>query len=116
MDVTWDDNGVDEVSYNYFMKCDRDWSGHHHGGSDAETSIAPIGKTAKEYYSMVPNYNLIDDIILILVFAIPVGILGFILYKKKKTEFVLLLNRLFLEQFLLFQRHFYLRLHVKKKL
>ena len=86
MDVTWDDNGYDEISYNYFMKCDKDWSGHHHGGSDAETSIAPTGKSAREYYAMVPNYNLIDDIILILIFVIPVGALAFILYKKKKKE------------------------------
>lgn len=86
MDVTWDDNGVDEVSYKYFMKCDKDWAGHHHGGSDAESSIAPTGKSASDYYSMVPNYNLIDDIILISVFVIPVGVLAFCLYKKKKKE------------------------------
>ena len=86
MDVTWDDNGVDEVSYAYFMRCDRDWAGHHHGGSDAESSISPMGKSAREYYSMVPNYNLIDDIILILIFLIPVGILTVYLYRKKKKE------------------------------
>ena len=86
IDVTWDDNGVDEISYAYFMKCDKDWGGHHHGGSDAETSIAPTGKSAREYYSMVPNYNLIDDVILILIFVIPVAILAIYLYKKKKKE------------------------------
>lgn len=86
IDVTWDDNGVDEISYDYFMKCDADWRGHHHGGSDAETSIAPTGKSAHEYYSMVPNYNLIEDIALILIFVIPVVILGIHLYKKKKKE------------------------------
>ena len=86
MDVTWDDNGVDEISYTYFMKCDKDWGGHHHGGSDAETSIAPTGKSARDYYSMVPNYNLIDDVILILIFVIPVAILAIYLYKKKKKE------------------------------
>ena len=86
IDVTWDDNGVDEISYTYFMKCDKDWGGHHHGGSDAETSIAPTGKSAREYYSMVPNYNLIDDVILILIFVIPVAILAIYLYKKKKKE------------------------------
>lgn|GEM_PF-3589982 len=86
MDVTWDDNGVDEISYAYFMKCDKDWKGHHHGGSDAESSIAPSGKTAREYYDMVPNYNLIDDIILIAIFVIPVGALAFYLFKKKKKE------------------------------
>ena len=86
IEVTWDDNGVDEISYAYFMKCDKDWGGHHHGGSDAETSIAPTGKSAREYYSMVPNYNLIDDVILILIFVIPVAILAIYLYKKKKKE------------------------------
>ncbi|MBR5177958.1 MAG: hypothetical protein IKW90_04035 [Lachnospiraceae bacterium] len=86
IDVTWDDNGVDEISYAYFMKCDKDWGGHHHGGSDAETSITPTGKSAREYYSMVPNYNLIDDVILILIFVIPVAILAIYLYKKKKKE------------------------------
>ena len=86
MDVTWDDNGYEEISYAYFMKCDKDWAGHHHGGSDAESSIAPTGRTAREYYSMVPNYNLIDDIILILIFVIPVGVLAFFLYRKKKKE------------------------------
>ena len=84
MDVTWDDNGVDEISYSYFMKCDKDWRGHHHGGSDAESSIAPRGKTARDYYDMVPNYNLIDDIILIAVFVIPVAALAIYLVRKKK--------------------------------
>ena len=84
MDVTWDDNGVDEISYSYFMKCDKDWKGHHHSGSDAESSIAPRGKTARDYYDMVPNYNLIDDIILIAVFVIPVAALAIYLVRKKK--------------------------------
>ncbi|MCR5727893.1 MAG: hypothetical protein K6G24_10550 [Lachnospiraceae bacterium] len=86
MDCTWDDDGVHEISYSYFMKCDKDWRGHHHGGSDAEESIAPTGKTARDYYDMVPNYNLIDDIILIAAFVIPVGILAFFLIRKKKKE------------------------------
>ena len=86
IDVTWDDNGVDEISYNYFMKCDSDWMGHHHGGSDAESSIKPSGRSAYEYYDMVPNYNLIDDIILIAVFVIPVGALAIYLLKRKKKE------------------------------
>ncbi|MCR5204572.1 MAG: hypothetical protein K6E47_05920 [Lachnospiraceae bacterium] len=86
MDVTWDDNGVDEVSYNYFLKCDADWHGHHHGGSDAETSVYPTGLSAREYYGMVPNYILITEIIIILIFVIPVAVLGIILYKKKKKH------------------------------
>ena len=86
IDVTWDDNGVDEISYNYFLKCDADWYGHHHGGSDAESSVAPRGKSAREYYGMVPNYILITEIIIILIFVIPVAILGIYLYKRKKKE------------------------------
>ena len=86
IDVTWDDTDTDNVSYAYFLKCDADWAGHHHGGSDAESSVAPTGKTAKEYYSMVPNYILITEIIIILLFLIPVAVLGIHLYKKKKKE------------------------------
>ena len=86
IDVTWDDNGVQEISYRYFLKCDRDWAGHHHGGSDAESSIEPYGVSARAYYDMVPNYNLIDDIILILIFVIPVAALAIYLFKKKKKE------------------------------
>jgi len=86
IDVTWDDNGVDEISYAYFLKCDADWYGHHHGGSDAEASVYPTGKSAREYYKMVPNYILITEIIIILIFVIPVAILGIHLYKRKKKE------------------------------
>ena len=86
MDVTWDDNGVEEISYNYFLKCDADWYGHHHGGATATASVAPYGKSARDYYSMVPNYILIGEIIIIMLFVTPVAILGIYLFKKKKRE------------------------------
>ena len=86
IDVTWDDNGVDDVSYNYFLKCDADWRGHHHGGATATASVAPTGKSAREYYGMVPNYILIGEIIIISIFVIPVAILAIHLFKKKKRE------------------------------
>ncbi|MBR4777738.1 MAG: hypothetical protein IK007_09030 [Lachnospiraceae bacterium] len=86
IDVTWDDPGVQEISYTYFMKCNKDFPGHAHYGSDAESSIEPEGKSALYYYGLVPNYNLIDDIILISIFVIPVAILAIYLLKKKKKE------------------------------
>ena len=86
IDVTWDDNGVDDVSYSYFLKSDADWRGHHHGGATAAVSAPIQGKSAEDYYGMVPNYILIFEIIIILLFVLPVAILGFCLYKKKKKE------------------------------
>ena len=68
------------------MKCNKDFPGHAHYGSDAESSIEPEGKSARYYYDLVPNYNLIDDIILISIFVIPVAILAIYLLKKKKKE------------------------------
>ncbi len=86
IDVTWDDNGVDEVSYAYFLKSDADFRGHHHGGATASVSAPVKGKSAEEYYDMVPNYMLIFEIIIIALFVLPVAILGFFLYKKRKKE------------------------------
>jgi len=86
MDVTWDDDGRDTVSYDYFLKCNADFTGHHHGGSDAESSVPVRGLPASEYCGMVPNYNLIFEICLILVCLLPVVLLGIHLYKKKKKE------------------------------
>lgn len=89
IDLTWDDLGGQNVGYDYFLKSDADWQGHDHGGSDAETSMDVIGKTAAEYYRMFPNYNAI------MIWSI-IGVIaaGFALYiwlldrkmKRKKLE------------------------------
>ena len=86
IDVTWDDNGIVDVNYQYFMRCDSEWDGHHHGGATA-TSSAPLrGQTARDYYNMVPNYLVIKIILIILIIITPVAILGLVLYKRSRKE------------------------------
>ena len=86
IDVTWDDPDWKEISYDYFLKCDKDWYGHHHGGSDAEESLGVHGLTASQYYDMVPKYNLIRQILIILLCVVPVAILAYVVMKRGKKE------------------------------
>ena len=64
VDVTWDDGDDGNVYYDFFLKCDKDWVGHSHGGSDAETSYPLTGKDSRYYYRMVPNYRLQKNVIM----------------------------------------------------
>lgn len=89
MDVTWD--GQDSTTrYDYFLKCDRDWAGHDHGGSDAEKSLPVTGESARTYYKMVPNYRLQKNIMLyggaILLFVISVCALMFMNKGREKEK------------------------------
>lgn len=58
IDLTWDDPGDGTVHYEYFLKCNSEWSGHEHGSSTADKSMEIKGLSAEEYNSMVPNYKL----------------------------------------------------------
>ena len=68
IDVTWDDIGRN-ASYDYFLKCDKDWKGHTHGSSDAEISVIPTGRDIRANYALIPNYKLIGNCILVLCIA-----------------------------------------------
>lgn len=59
IDVTWDDIGGHNVSYDYFLKSDTDFIGHHHGGATATVSLPITGNSAIENYSLIPKYKLI---------------------------------------------------------
>lgn len=84
IDLTWDDAGYGDIRYDYFLKCNKDWEGHAYGGSNAEESLPVMGKSAKEYCKMVPNYKLITIISFIVIVVGGVFIANKIL--KKKTE------------------------------
>lgn len=87
IDLTWDDEGGRDVGYKYFLKCDADWEGHHHGGATATKSMEVTGKSAIDNYLAFPNYILILPII-----CIVLGIIIFFGYKiyksaKEKNDF-----------------------------
>lgn len=70
IDVTWDDAGGQKVRYDYFLKSDKDWIGHHHGGATAKKSIEPTGKSAIENKSLIPDYRLIIAVVACFIGAI----------------------------------------------
>ena len=86
IDVTWDDPDNQEISYSYFLKCDADWRGHHHGGATAETSIEPFGTAALTNYKMVPPYNRFREIFIVLLCIAPVGFLAYKVSRRGKKE------------------------------
>lgn len=89
MDVTWDDGEGSTVYYDNFLKCDRDWVGHDHGGSDAEESYPVTGEDAKHYYKMVPNYRLYKNILLYggaTALLVLVLLYAFVFSKKQKKD------------------------------
>ena len=56
IDVTWDDQDH-SVVYDYFLKSDIDWQGHHHGNSNATKSLPVEGRGAYENFRLVPSYR-----------------------------------------------------------
>ena len=58
MDVTWDDTGGDSVSYEYFLKTDKEFK-HEAKGATARKSMEPVGKSAKENYELFRNHSAI---------------------------------------------------------
>lgn len=54
IDVTWDDAGGNNVSYEYFLKTDKEFK-HETKGATAKKSIAPTGKSAQENYELFTN-------------------------------------------------------------
>ena len=61
IDVTWDDQNH-AVVYDYFLKCNNDWAGHHHGSSDAVQSLPVTGKGAYENFRLIPSYRTFANI------------------------------------------------------
>jgi len=93
IDLTWDDAGGDSVRYDYFLKCDEDWHGHDYGKSDATESLAVTGRSASEYYDMVPNFKVRKAIYIVIFILICIGLMyvSFVIIpmkaaKKKKLE------------------------------
>lgn len=89
IDLTWDDPDRGGVIYDYFLKSDKNWYGHEHGGADAENSLPISGLSAKEYYKMMPNHKIERYIILFFVAVIVVIVvyyLSVIVPRKKRLE------------------------------
>lgn len=86
IDLTWDDLGGRNVSYDYFLKCDADFKGHEHGSSDAPKSYEVTGKTAEEYYKMFPHYQMYYYLCIFLFIAAVIVIFSTISYKRSKKK------------------------------
>lgn len=83
IDLTWDDAGGENVSYDYFLKCDEEFLGHEHSASNAEASIEPTGRTPQENYALVVGY---DIYILLAVAAVTVLSIIVSIIAAKKTR------------------------------
>lgn len=88
IDLTWDDAGGKRVRYDYFLVDDNAFSDHAYGDSGAETSHTVTGRSASEYYKMVPNHKVTRFILLILVLGGVVVLLNYwlVIIPKKKKE------------------------------
>ena len=89
IDCTWDDPGDGTVHYDYFLKSDQDFPGHDYGSATAKKSMEITGKSAEEYYRMIPNHKITRIIYLLVVIAIGFGIiyvLAVVLPKRKARE------------------------------
>lgn len=87
IDLTWDDTGSG-VRYDYFLVCDADFEDHPYGDSDAEVSHPVTGRSAREYYRMVPNHKITRFILLIIIIGCGVAIIRYVVViipKKKKA-------------------------------
>ncbi len=94
IDVTWDDQGGNGVGYDYFLKSDADFKGHHHGAATADESLPVRGREAKSYYRMVPPFKFIMisvGVILLLIFM-------YVMKEKIKKRKLLELKRIIDEQ------------------
>lgn len=56
IDVTWDDRGGNNVSYEYFLKTDKEF-GHDSKGATAKHSLEPKGKSAEENFKLFRNHS-----------------------------------------------------------
>lgn len=85
IDVTWDDVGGRNPSYEYFLKCDEDWVGHAYTGATATSSLEPTGLTARQNYNLIPPYHLfMYAFFILLAVAIVFGFRAFIRYLNQK--------------------------------
>ena len=97
IDVTWDDI-AQNVSYDYFLKCDKDWLGHNHGSSNASKSITVTGMDARYYYRMIPNYRLIRNVLLVVFIVGMVFLIRILAKVMNKRELKQIQQRLELEE------------------
>ncbi len=81
IDLTWDDPGKTGVVYDYFLKADKDWEEHQHGGASAVTSYNNFDESWNFEF---PPYNVYEFIsfgvkitigILIMVFVCKIKII-----------------------------------------
>jgi hypothetical protein len=88
IDVTWDDSGVWDkeggTRYDYFLKSDADFNGHHHGCATAKTSYNADLSVDKNIKNFATAYK-IRNAILISILVIFV-ISGYTLFKKFKKK------------------------------
>ena len=77
IDVTWDDSGVWDkeggTRYDYFLRGNSDWSGHHHGNATAKskyTTTEKIDVKLKNYKLMLFLRNLVGIIMIVTIIII----------------------------------------------
>lgn len=88
IDVTWDDSGVWDkeggVEYDYFLKSDADWEGHHHGSATAKTSY-PADLSVNKKLKNFATSQRITTFIVIAIVVVGLGV-GWSFYKKHKNK------------------------------
>ena len=93
IDVTWDDTGVWDkdggILYDYFLKSNNEWTGHHHGSATAETSYNADLSISKKLPNLDVRYTTrnIILIILLVVLIIVGNIVRKKIIKNKKSNF-----------------------------
>lgn len=89
IDLTWDDAGGKSVRYDYFLVDDNAFGDHAYGDSGASASHAVTGRSASDYYKMVPNHKITRFIMFVIVMAGGVAVLNYfvVIVPKKKKEF-----------------------------
>lgn len=89
VDVTWDDRGGNQVSYDYFLKNDKDFK--HEGTSvNATQSMKVEGKSAQENFDLFRNHSAMFYygplfLILFAILAIS-GVISNYIYRKKEAK------------------------------
>lgn len=86
IDCMRDDPLAGGPTYGSFLKCNEDWKRNPYGTSDAEESLEVRGKSAEEYYDMVPNYRLHRLLFELFLFLAPLVICLVMINRKEEHE------------------------------
>ena len=88
IDVTWDDSGVWDkeggTRYDYFLKSDADFKGHHHGKATAKTSYNADLTVDKDIKNFAIAYKIKNAILISILVILAIG--GYTVFKKFRKK------------------------------